>query len=49
MAREPVTPLQQTSTADSPFDTTDEVDDAALAAVMAAISLACRRLLKLLT
>jgi hypothetical protein len=34
MAREPVTPLQQTSTADSPFDTTDEVDDAALAAVM---------------
>jgi hypothetical protein len=34
MAREPVTPSQQSSAADSPFDVADEIDDAALAAVM---------------
>jgi hypothetical protein len=34
MAREPVTPSQQPSAADSPFDVADEIDDAALVAVM---------------
>jgi hypothetical protein len=34
MAREPVTNLQEPSAADSPFDVADEVDEAALAAVM---------------
>jgi hypothetical protein len=34
MAREPVSHFQESSAADSPFDPTDEVDEAALAAVM---------------
>jgi hypothetical protein len=34
MAREPVTNLQESSAANSPFDAADEIDDAALATVM---------------
>jgi hypothetical protein len=34
MAREPVAPSQESSAADSRLDAADEIDDAALAAVM---------------